>query len=231
VAQKGDRFVLVAGGRRLAAVTQLGWPTIPAIVKTLDHAAQAEIRFVENAERLQISPVEEAGQLSDYLDSHDIPLADVARKINRSLEWVKLRLSILQWPPDLVQHVHHARISLAAARSLAQIPDETTRQTAIDMAARNGITAAVAREWLRDSQAYPPSQNEPSQIAGCEPQNSIATTTTIECFACRERARLETTLSVRMCSNCMKAIAGVANDPRAIQTSEEAKLSTMLGPE
>jgi ParB/RepB/Spo0J family partition protein len=231
VTPRGERFALVAGGRRLAACRQLAWAHIPCVVKELNAAQVAEIRLLENAERKQISPVEEAAQLSDYIKTTDAPLSQVARRLNRSVEWVKLRLAIIEWPPALVQHVHAGRISLAAARYLAQITDPASLATAVDTAARSGVTAALAREWLRDAQVHFPPENGASQNAGQSVSGTYESMTTVDCFSCKTRVELSDTLSVRMCHHCLQAIAEIPPNPGKTEPPSERELNRLLGPE
>ena len=230
VTKRGERFALVAGGRRLAACRQLGWSEIPCVVKDLTEGQQAEVRLLENAERKQVSPVEEAAQLSDYIRTTDAPIAQVARRLNRSVEWVKLRLAIMDWPPALVQHVHAGRISLAAARYLAQITDPAALETAVDTAARSGVTAALAREWFRDAQQHFSTDADASQISGRDVSGTYESATTVDCFSCKSRVDLAETLSVRMCHGCLRAIAEIPPNPPAHEPPTEGELSTMLGP-
>ena len=82
VRQAGDHFELIAGERRLRAATRLGWTEIPAIVKDYDDKALLTLALVENLQRADLNPIEEAEGYSRLVSEFDLTQQEVRRQLS-----------------------------------------------------------------------------------------------------------------------------------------------------
>ena len=202
----GDRYRLLAGLNRLDAFRLLQRTEIPAHIVNTDDTGASTIRLTENLTRTNLTPVEEAAQLHDLIESTPGGVDVVAATIGRNVNWILDRLEILDWDADLQQAVHDKKISSAAAKRLARIADPETRRNYIHQAAVHGISARTAALWLQDTitLAQPPRDvSENSTIVG-SPQNPPETR--IQCFTCGTKYNIIDTYPVRLCSTCIQAI-------------------------
>lgn len=204
--RKGKRYELVAGAGRLECYKRLGRNHIPAIVRDLNDLKAATLRLAENYARASISPVEEAAQLSDLVEQHPDAVDGVARIVNHRPEWVLDRLDILTWPEALQQAVHTRKISLSAARILARIPDQETRDLRIADATHHGINAATASLWLQNAQGQPPAESPPPENSSTNAREEYRSTTTAACFGCRTRNDITTMRPRILCDQCCHAL-------------------------
>lgn len=195
-------FELVAGLTRLAAATLLGWTSIPANIRALDNQSAHTIRLVENIQRSNLSPVEEAMQLGPLVDSHPDGADGVALDIGRKLPWILDRLELLQWPPSLLEHIHNKRISLAAAKRLTRIQPPQLREERITQAAHYRIDARTAALWLQDSIATAPLESQLSENAKNPDLREYDTRTSVLCFVCRQRKDSQSTIPTHVCTDC-----------------------------
>jgi ParB/RepB/Spo0J family partition protein len=202
----GTRYQLIAGLNRIQAFRLLQRDTIPAHVVHADDAQASTMRLTENLTRTNLSPVEEAAQLADLVDADPGGVDAVAATIGRTVPWVLDRLEILAWDPDLQQAVHARKISTAAAKRLARIPDPDTRRRYVHQAAVHGISARTANLWLQDATSLSETQTVAPENSIISPSSQQPPELRVACFACGERHNIQTMHPVRLCPNCLTAI-------------------------
>ncbi|MGI9667443.1 MAG: ParB/RepB/Spo0J family partition protein, partial [Acidimicrobiia bacterium] len=140
VRSEGDRYVLVAGERRLRAMKQLGRPEVPAVIRAAtDGATNLTEALVENLQREDLSPLEEAAAYSELQEEYGLTHEDIASRVGRSRSAVSNTLRLLQLPAAIQKMVAAGDLSAGHARPLIGADDEAY---AIHIAER-----AVAEGW------------------------------------------------------------------------------------
>lgn len=124
VRTKGDQFELIAGERRLRAATRLGWTEIPAIVKDYDDKALLTLALVENLQRADLNPIEEAEGYSRLIAEFDLTQQEVANVVGKDRSTIANALRLLNLPISIRVMVQEARLSVGHARALLAIPTE-----------------------------------------------------------------------------------------------------------
>ena len=122
VSPDGDDYVLVAGERRLAAVTSLGFEEVEAKVRTRDALDQALVQFDENDKREDLNPLERAEAIQGLLEL-GLSVEDVPARTGYPGEVVSASLSVLSLPEQLRQAYALGELELAEAREYARILD------------------------------------------------------------------------------------------------------------
>lgn len=134
-APDGKGFELIAGERRLRAATRLGWTEIPAIVRTLDDRASLTLALVENLQRADLDPIEEADGYQRLIDEYALSQQEVAEVVGKDRSTVANALRLRQLPAairTLIQQKQltagHARAMLALAndKAMLQLAEEVT---------------------------------------------------------------------------------------------------------
>jgi ParB/RepB/Spo0J family partition protein len=139
-------FELVAGHRRLAALQQLGWESAPAIVREVDEDEAYVLTLVENLQREDLSPREEAEALVDLIRSRGWTTRQVAEAIKRSAAYVSKRLRVFD-DPLLRPAVLDGQLSLAVAEELLIAP-RRRRASLVQQAIAEAWDSATARREL-----------------------------------------------------------------------------------
>ena len=119
VSGRSYSYEIVAGERRYRASKLAGLTEIPALIKSLDDGNAREIALIENVQRENLNPIEEANAYKNLMECCDYELADVARLIGKSDSYIRnmLRLTAL---PDSVQNlVEQGELSASHARTIA----------------------------------------------------------------------------------------------------------------
>jgi ParB family chromosome partitioning protein len=163
VRQAGDHFELIAGERRLRAATRLGWTEIPAIVKDYDDKALLTLALVENLQRADLNPIEEAEGYSRLVSEFDLTQQEVATIVGKDRSTVANSLRILNLPSVIRAMVQESRLTVGHARALLAI---TSERVMVDLAreavAKNLSVRDVERRVKQATTSTRPPSTKPA---------------------------------------------------------------------
>lgn len=114
-------YEIVAGERRTRAARQLGWASIPAIVRELSDEAAAGIMLAENILRRDLDPLDEAGAYQKRMQRFGWSAAETARQANVSVDRVRRRLALLSLLPDVQKLVRSGQLPIGHAELLSDL--------------------------------------------------------------------------------------------------------------
>jgi len=135
----GGGFELIAGERRLRACQALGWERIPAVKREVDDRTVLTLALIENLQRDDLSPVDEARGYERLIQEFSLTQQDVAAAVGRDRSTVANALRLLRLPDAVLTMIHEGHLSVGHARALLALED--LRQVTI--LARD----AVAQGW------------------------------------------------------------------------------------
>lgn len=116
-------YELIAGERRLRAADRLGWSEIGAIVRDVDDRTLLTLALVENLQRDQLSPIDEALGYQRLMEEFSVSQTDLAGLVGRSRPAVANALRLLKLPNDVQDLIHLGQLSTGHARALLQVAD------------------------------------------------------------------------------------------------------------
>lgn len=134
VAGESARYIIVAGERRMRASKLAGRTEIPALVVDVGDDEAVELALAENIQRQDLSIIEEARSLSGLLDRCDGNVENVAIKIQKSVGYVRDRLSLLNLPEFVQNMLDHGEINLSQAKVILEIPEANDQVNAAKLA-------------------------------------------------------------------------------------------------
>lgn len=120
----GDKYEIIAGERRYKAATMAGLRTVPAIISDIDDNKSAEIALVENIQRRNLTPIEEAKSYKNLLDRGYMTQEQLAEKMGVSQSSIANKLRLLNLAPEVQDALLQEKISERHARSLLSLPKE-----------------------------------------------------------------------------------------------------------
>ncbi|HEY1750393.1 MAG TPA: ParB/RepB/Spo0J family partition protein [Caulobacteraceae bacterium] len=141
-----NEYQIVAGERRWRAAVRTGVRAIPALVRSLSDVEVLEIAIVENVQRVDLSPIEEAEGYRALIDQHGRTQAQVAEIVGKSRVHVANLLRLLQLPESVRDMVRDGQLSAGQARPLIGSPD--AERLAEEVLGR-GLTARQAETLAR----------------------------------------------------------------------------------
>lgn len=127
-ARTGDKFELVCGERRYRAATLAGLKTIPANIRELTDDEAFEMQIIENLERKDVHPLEEAEAFKRMLDSGKYTIADIAAKFAKPETFIAQRLKLVDLIDELKQEFYDGKIGIGHAVLLARLDPGTQKQ-------------------------------------------------------------------------------------------------------
>ena len=123
----GDVFQLIAGERRLRAAKLAGLAEVPAIVLELDERQMAEVSLIENIQRENLNPMEEAYSYYRLINEFNITQEDLAKRIGKSRSFVANMVRLVNLPDEIQQMVKDDELTAGHARCLLAINDDKQR--------------------------------------------------------------------------------------------------------
>jgi ParB family chromosome partitioning protein len=123
VRPRSGGYELIAGERRWRAVERLGWPRISAVVKDVDDQTLLTLALIENLQRDDLSPIDEAAGYRRLGDEFRLPQSEIARLVGRNRSTVANLLRLLQLPDEIQAMVHRGELSEGHARALLGVGD------------------------------------------------------------------------------------------------------------
>lgn len=148
VRRKGELFELVAGERRLRAVTNLQWKDIPAVVRDFDDQTLLVLALVENLQRADLNPLEEAKGYERLLGEFSLTHQQVADAVGKDRSTVTNLLRVLTLPESVQQALADGKLSAGHARALVGLGDSEAARFANDIIA-SGLSVRQTEERVR----------------------------------------------------------------------------------
>lgn len=124
VRERGDGYELIAGERRLRAAQSAGLETIPAIVRSADDRESLEVAIIENLQRENLDPLEEAMGFAHLMEAYEFTQEQVAERLGRSRPAIANALRLLSLSDTIKAYVRDGRLSAGHARAVLAFPPE-----------------------------------------------------------------------------------------------------------
>jgi len=166
----GPRYRLVVGERRLRAARLAGLERVPALVREADSRDSLEIALVENLQRQDLNPVEEALAYQELISAFSLTQEEVGRRAGRSRPAVANSLRLLKLPPEVLEMVRSGSLSEGHARALLALADAARMPLLAQEVVNRRLSvreteALVARRWPAASEVEAPRRPPPDQLA------------------------------------------------------------------
>ena len=125
VRKSKDGFEIIAGERRWRAAQQAGFKQIPCIIQSVGDREILELALVENIQRDDLSPIEEANAYKMMIEDFSLTQDEIAKKVGKSRVAVTNILRLLHLPPSIQELVIEGKLSMGHARALLPVPEES----------------------------------------------------------------------------------------------------------
>lgn len=128
VKENGPFYEIVAGERRWRAARLAGLKEVPVIIKNVDDRTSREMSIIENIQRDDLNPVEEALAYQSLIDDYGLTQEEVAKKVSKNRSTITNSLRLLKLDEDLLDMLKEGKISQGHARALLMIEDSEIRK-------------------------------------------------------------------------------------------------------
>jgi ParB family chromosome partitioning protein len=185
VEDSGDgSYTIVAGERRTRAAELAGLTEIPVIIRQYSDEKRMEISLIENVQRADLNPIEEAGAYKALMDLTGKNQDEIAAKVGKNRSTVANALRLLKLPPVIQQSLEKGGISSGHARALLSIPDATAQERVFNEIAAKGLSVRETERLAagRQNTAKPAHRQRDPHLASMEEQfiETLGTKVTID---------------------------------------------------
>jgi len=157
------RYQIVAGERRFRAATDAGLLEVPCIERAMDDATMERLALVENIQRTDLAPLDEAHAFQRLMERFDVSLRDLAVSVHKHHEYIAQRLRLIK-DPRIEALVRDDKIKPSTAQELVRVKDEQEREAFIERADR-GEHVSVQEVRATQGRKRQPATAEVSKIS------------------------------------------------------------------
>jgi ParB family chromosome partitioning protein len=151
----GGRYQLIAGERRWRASKLAGLDTIPALIEDIDDDTALEIAIIENLQREDISPLDEAAMYDRMVHEHGYSIRKLADKLGKDKGYLENRLRLADAPTEVRELVSLRKDTLSHAYELMKVEDPKKRKRLADQVAAGQLTLIKLREKIEGRRTRP----------------------------------------------------------------------------
>ncbi len=152
VIKEGDAYRIVAGERRWRAAQLAGLKKIPVIVRSMQQLEELEIAIIENVQRVDLSPLEQAVSIERLHQQFSLSYAEIAKKLGKAVPTIHNIVRLLQLPKSAKTALTTGQISEGHARAILALRDEDTKQEELlDSILKFGWSVRQAEQFVAAS--------------------------------------------------------------------------------
>jgi ParB family chromosome partitioning protein len=165
VRDRGDHFELIAGERRWRASKLLGLAEVPVIIRQADDRAVLELALIENLQRENLNPIEEAHGYAQLIEQFQLKQDEVGTKVGKSRTVVANALRLLRLAPALQDAIRDGKLSVGHAKVILGLADEKQQKTAADRVLKEGLNVRQTEALIQRMQTVGTIAKTPGSLA------------------------------------------------------------------
>jgi len=128
VRKMNGKYEIIVGERRVRAAKKAGLKEIPALVKEYSDIRALEVALIENLQREDLNPIEEALAYKMIIEREMITQEELSKKIGKSRSYIANMIRLLELPESVKEHVSRGTISVGQAKAILAIPDKKSQE-------------------------------------------------------------------------------------------------------
>ncbi len=152
----GSSYQIVAGERRWRAARMLGISEVPVQIKELSDIETMQIALIENLQRENLNPIEEARGYNELIESYDMTQEEVAKTVGRSRSAVSNSMRLLSLPDEVLEMLENGEISVGHGKALLSFDDEEKMLEAARKAADGKINVRALEKMANEDDTENP---------------------------------------------------------------------------
>ncbi|MBR5525139.1 MAG: ParB/RepB/Spo0J family partition protein [Clostridia bacterium] len=156
-------YQLVAGERRWRASRMAGLTEVPVVVRDMDEQEAAELALIENLQREDLNPMEEAIGYRTLMESYGMTQEQTAQVVNKSRPAVANALRLLQLPQEVTDLVAEGKLSAGHARTVLAFDSVEAQIAAADAAVNKGLSVRELEKMAKAAKKAPRNPKEPAR--------------------------------------------------------------------
>jgi ParB family chromosome partitioning protein len=152
VTKAKEGYRIVAGERRWRAAQKAGLKDVPAIVRSMQELEELEIAIIENVQRVDLSPLEQALSIERLHDQFSLSYGDIAKKLGKAVPTIHNTVRLLQLPEQAKKALIESKITEGHARAILALKEDEAKQTELlDLILQHGWSVRQAEQFVTAS--------------------------------------------------------------------------------
>ncbi len=148
VTPNGSQYYIIAGERRWRAAQKAELKTVPAIIRTMEELQRLELALVENMQRVDLSPLEQAASIQHLHNQFSQDYATIAKQLGKAQATIVNIVRLLQLPESARSALHDKKISEGHARAILALKDEKSQEELLAHILNNGWSVRQAERYV-----------------------------------------------------------------------------------
>jgi ParB family chromosome partitioning protein len=157
-----DHLELIAGERRWRAAQMIGLAEVPVIIRQADDRAALELALIENLQRENLNPIEEAGGYAQLIGQFDLTQEQAAAKVGKSRAVIANALRLLKLAPELQAFLREGRLSVGHAKVILGLASPDAQRRAAERVLKKSLNVRQTEELAASL------QDQPAQAGGAK---------------------------------------------------------------
>ena len=162
VADTDKEYEIIAGERRYRAVTQLGWKTIPALIRQMNDKETASVALIENLQREELTVIEEARAYEQLIKIHELTQEALAQRLGKSQSTIANKLRLLKLPNEIQNAILNKSITERHARALIALKDDVKQTQLLNEIIEKQLNVKQTEEKIKKFLSNEPKKKRPS---------------------------------------------------------------------
>lgn len=143
------QYEIVAGERRYRACQKAMMSTIPCIVQDYDDVTLAQVAIIENIQRENLTPIEEAQAYMKLIETYGYTQSEIANKVGKKQSTIANKLRLLNLPQKIQDAVKNREITERHARALLSLPDASSQIKTLNKVMKQGLNVKQTEELIQ----------------------------------------------------------------------------------
>ena len=152
VRKKEDKYEIIAGERRWRAAKEAKLEEIPCIIKEIDDKEAMKLALIENIQREDLNPIEEASAYKSLMENYKLTQEDLAKTIGKSRSYIGNTVRLLKLDEGIIQNIAEGKLSSSHGRALLAIPNQKERLKTADEMINNKMNVRVTEKIAKKSE-------------------------------------------------------------------------------
>jgi ParB family chromosome partitioning protein len=155
VRKRDSRYELIAGERRFRAARELGWTTVPVLIKEATDENSLEIALIENIQRKDLNPMEEARAFMKLIRDYELTQEKIAERVGKNRVTVANILRLLQLPGEVQELIEKGSISFGHAKAILGIESPSEQSKLAKEIVAHGLSVREVEERVQERRRLP----------------------------------------------------------------------------
>lgn len=162
VTESAGSYKIVAGERRFRAAQKAGLDRVPVIVRSLPELEQLEVSLIENVQRVDLNPLEQAVSIAKLHEQFNLPYPEIAKRLGKAHTTVVNIVRLLQLPEFAREALSEGKISEGHARQVLALKDVELQKELVESILKYGWTVRMAEQYVSEHK----DSTKPAPVAG-----------------------------------------------------------------